>query len=289
MPDSGADVASSVPLLDAACTGSLSVRVSGVLDGSLTSVSGLAASAQHDGIVWAVEDSLEPATITALRTDGTTAGAASLRGGLLSNLDWEALSFDHGAEQPTLYVGDIGDNFGARAQVRLFELDEPDPTSTSEVSPRRRIDLRYRAADGTAPRPNAEALVVHHGIAWVVDKRPDEPARVHRAELGSADPVLVETGQVDLPEEQVTGVDLSPDATVVALRTNRAVRLYPAVLDGQGRLDLPATLAGEPCDSPAPDEAQGEAISVLPGAQGVVTVGEDEDGAAVPMHLISTG
>lgn len=282
-------VPGSEQLLDAACAGELSVQATGALDPSLTSVSGLAASAQHDGIVWAAEDSLEPAVVTALRTDGSTSGASTVRAGLLANVDWEALSFDHTLDEPRLYVGDLGDNLGIRPRVRLYELAEPDPTATTEVGPLRRLDLEYRRADGTPARPNAEALVVHGGAAWVIDKQPDGPATVYRAELDDPEGVLHEVGTLDLPDEQVTGVDLSPDATVLALRTNRAVRLLPATLDDQGRLDLVATLAGEGCTTPVPPEDQGEAITVLPGAVGLVTVGEDEGGTPVPMHVIAPG
>jgi hypothetical protein len=276
-------------LLDAACADELSVQATGTIDPSLTSVSGLAASAQHDGIVWAAEDSLEPAVVTALRTDGSTSGASTVRAGLLANVDWEALSFDHALDEPRLYVGDLGDNLGIRPRVRLYELAEPDPTATTEVEPLRRLDLEYRRTDGSAARPNAEALVVHGGTAWVIDKQPDGPATVYRAELDAPDGVLHEVGTLDLPGEQVTGVDLSPDATVLALRTNRAVRVLPATLDDEGRLDLVATLTNEGCGTPVPPEDQGEAITVLPGAGGLVTVGEDEGGTPVPMHLIAPG
>ena len=67
------------------------------------------------------------------------------------------------------------------------------------------------------------------GIAWIVDKVDEGPATVYRMEPDADDPsrvTMVPAGTVDLPGERVTGLDLSADGTVLALRTTAALRLY---------------------------------------------------------------
>jgi hypothetical protein len=267
-----------------ACEENLRVRAVGTLPAELTSVSGLAASHRHDGVVWAVEDSLEPPDLVALRTDATELGRVRVEGGPLANLDWEDLAVatvDEGTSR--VYIADIGDNLAIRPSVQLYVFDEPDPTDTT-VTPRV-VQMTYRATDGTAVRPNAEALVVHEDTVWVIDKNPDGPATVWRLD---ADPTTADEGALrpvstlDLPGEQVTGADLSPDGTVLAVRTTDAVRTYP-VLPGD---DVADTLRRTPCPAPAPPERQGESVAVLPEGAGLLTVSEDEGGDPVTLHLI---
>jgi hypothetical protein len=57
-------------LLAAACDGELAVGPVATLPDDLTSISGLAASRRSDDVVWAIEDSFEPAQLVALGTDG---------------------------------------------------------------------------------------------------------------------------------------------------------------------------------------------------------------------------
>lgn len=284
--------ASSLPLLDAACSGRLGVTDAGTLASDLTSISGLAASRRTPDVVWAIEDSFEPADVVALATDGTELGRVGVDAGPLSNLDWEDLAIADGPDGPQLVVADIGDNLSIRPSVRVLVVDEPAPDAGS-VTPTV-IEATYRDLDGATVRPNAEALVVQDGVMWVIDKDPDGPATVYRFEPdsdgGSDDGsgaatsgTFVAVSTLDLPGEQVSGADLSADGTVLAVRTPDAVRLY-RVDDGA---DIAEALRGVPCLAPPPEEGQGESIAVLPGDAGLLTVSEAESGGAVTLHLTS--
>ena len=284
-PTTSTTVPSSAELVALACSDQLVVRDAGQLPADLTSVSGLAASRRDAGVVWAVEDSFEPADLVALGTDGRELGRVQVRGGPLTNLDWEDLAITVDADgTPQVYVADIGDNLSIRPSVQLYVFDEPEPATTS-VTPRV-IVATYRALDGSEVRPNAEALVVQGDTVWVLDKEPDGPATLYRLEPTAEDPdrgVLAAVATLDLPGEQVSGADLSPDGTVLAVRTTDAVRLYP-VPEGA---DIAAALGGEPCTAPTPPEAQGESIAVLPGTDGLLTVSEAEQGGAVTLHRLA--
>ena len=283
----GPTVPSSAELVTIACADGLAVSDAGPLPTDLTSVSGLAASRLQDGVVWAVEDSFEPADLVALGTDGRELGRVRVQGGPLANLDWEDLAITDGPDGvPQVYVADIGDNLSVRPSVQLYVFDEPSPDDDS-ADPRV-IQATYEDLTGRTVRPNAEALVVQDGVVWILDKQPDGPATLYRMEptAGDADRgILTAESTLDLPGEQVTGADLSPDGSVLAVRTTAAIRLYP-VPEGA---DIATALTGEPCVAPAPQEVQGESVAILPGTQGLLTVSESETGDPVQLHLVAPG
>lgn len=265
------DTAASEALLEAACAGDLAVTTPATLPPHLTSVSGLAASRRHPGIIWAVEDSLEPPVVTALDLDGQVVATIRLVGGPLMNLDWEDLAVGPGPDgTPWVYVADIGDNFGLRPQVRIHRFPEPELTD-AEIRPET-VVASYRSG-----RPNAEAFVVDPaGTMWIIDKDPDGGAGVHLV----ADGVIDEVARLDLGDEQVTAADVSEDGALVALRTHRSLRLHRL-----GERSLDDALLTEGCATPPLDEVQGESVAFLPEGVGLVTVSEDEAGRPVDLHL----
>jgi hypothetical protein len=269
---SGAD-----ELFAAACGGRLSVRSPGPLPPHLTSVSGLAASLRHDDVVWAVEDSFEPAEVTALDPAGRVVATIRLVGEPLMNLDWEDLAVAPGPDgRPWIHVADIGDNLGIRTEVRIHRFPEPDLVD-SAITPET-TRARYEVG-----RPDAEALLVDRlGSTWIIDKTPIGPTRIFRLD---DDGVLRERGTLDLGGEQVTAADLSEDGTLLALRTDRQVRLH-RVPDGG---DIVDALVGPSCATPDLDEPQGESVAFLRGATGFITVSEDESGRPVDLHVTAPG
>jgi hypothetical protein len=269
------------PLFERACAGSLAVSTAGRLPTDLTSISGLAASHRHPGVVWAVEDSFEPAELVALSPSGEVVARIGVTGPPLPNLDWEALSVDTRSDGTSwVHIGDVGDNLGVRRRVRVLSFPEPDLVATSVAAAT--TELTYPNG-----RPNAEAMVVVDRTVWVLDKVADGPATLYRAELvdRGGRSQLTAVGELDLPGESVTAMDLSADRRVLAVRTQRAVRLYRV----DAPADLAVTLAGPACATPPPPEGQGESVAVLFDASGLLTVSEDESGGAVDLHLTAPG
>ncbi len=267
-------------LFEAACDGRVEVSVAGAAPEELSSISGLAASRRHPGVVWAIEDSFEPADLVALDPTGTTRGRIRVAAGALANLDWEDLAVAPSADGTSqVHIADIGDNLGIRREVRILTFDEPALDATGVEAD----DLRLTYESG---RPNAEALAVIDEVVWVIDKTTDGPATIWRGEPDPADTergVLRPAGAVDLGGEAVTAIDVSPDATVVALRTIDSVRLFPL---GDGG-DLVAALAGEGCEAPPPPEPQGESVAFVDDGAALVTVSEDESGGRVELHRLA--
>ena len=280
-PTPGREPSDSGPLFELACAGSLAVSTAGRVPADLTSISALAASHRHPRVVWAVEDSFEPAELVAVSPSGEVLARIGVTGPPLPNLDWEALSVDARPDGSSwVHIGDVGDNLGVRPQVRVLSFPEPELGSTSVAA----VITELTYPNG---RSNAEAMVVVDRTVWVLDKVTHGPATLHRAELvdRGGRSQLRPVGQLDLPGESVTAMDLSADRRVLAVRTNRALRLYPV----DDPTDLGAALAGPACATPPPREDEGESVAVLFDASGLLTVSEDESGGAVDLHLTAPG
>lgn len=275
-------------LYDLACAGRLDVSVPGTLPADLSSVSGLAASERHPDLLWAIEDSLNPAQLVGVGLDGTVRATVDVDAGLVGNIDWEDVAVAPGPDgDPWVWIADTGDNFGVRTEREVLAFPEPalDDTTVDATTYRLRFD---------GARPDVEALAVVEGVVWVIDKPESGPATLYRAATdgepdgpGTGDRlrsryVLTPVTQLDLGDERVTGMDVV--GSLLAVRTVDALRLY-RIPDGG---DLGDAVSGEPCTPPSPPERQGESVAILPEGAGLVTVSEDEQQSApVDLHLVA--
>jgi hypothetical protein len=260
----------------AACPAFGDATVRGRLEGGeLLEASGLAASRRDPGVLWAHNDSGNAARLFALRADGTIAGRFDLAG--ITPGDWEDIARGPfaGLAGDALFVADTGDNLAVRASVTVHVLAEPvigDLADPVEVPVLASLELAY--PDGPV---DCESLFVDPatGDLYLVAKevRGDLGSRLfrkrapHRPSAGVT--VLEEAGSI--PVVQATAADVSPDGSVLVVRTyfgGVLVRRAP----GQ---DFAEAAAGESCELPPfPDEPQGEAIALLPDGSGFVTVSE---------------
>jgi hypothetical protein len=254
-------------------------------DPGLVEVSGLAASRAHDDVLWAHNDSGGEPALTALSTTGEDLGTYAVPGATAS--DWEDLAAGPGPDPGTsyLYAGDIGDNAAGRDGVQVHRVPEPEAAPTGADGAFAEdvvIELTY--PDGPV---DAEALLVDPGSGdlLIVGKR-DPGAPVYLAEAAA----IADGGQVamrrvatlDQPPPGaavglVTGGDVSPDGSVVLLRTYGTVLAY----DRPDGASLGDALAGTPCLAPSVDERQGEALAVLADGSAYVTISE---GAGAPIN-----
>src|SRR5438132_5165319 len=126
----------------------------------LTEASGVAASRNNPAVLWTHNDSGHPAQVYALDTQGRLLGTYGIPG----NTDNEDIAIGPGPipNVDYLYVGDIGDNFTNRSNIKIYQIPEPAVYASQYSAPltatmkgARTITLTY--PDG--PR-NAEALFV---------------------------------------------------------------------------------------------------------------------------------
>ena len=236
----------------------------------LNELSGLVAL---DSGLWAHNDSGDEARVFRLDDAGVTQAVVHLEG--VAAFDWEDMS-GAGPSAGELFVGDIGDNAGARNEVTVLRFAVPEPAPVGEATiPADEIQtITVRYPDG--PR-DAETLLVDPVTRdiVIVHKRfggASEVYQAHEADWADGDAELERVGIVEVgetPLDATTAGDVGGDGRVVALRTYAAVLVFPRD-DDQSLAE--ALVENEPCDAPTRLEVQGEAIAFTD--EGYLTVSE---------------
>jgi hypothetical protein len=200
-----------------------------VTDSALDESSGLVASRRNPGLLWTHNDSGDEPFVYCLDLAAHSCGAWRVPGA--EAFDWEDIAAGPGPVpgEPYLYLGDIGDNLSQRTGIVVYRIPEPVvtpgqvPTKAAPASTTPAEALRLKYPDGPH---NAEALVVHPttGDLYVIAKdaqsagvykakAPLDPAKVTTlAQVGS-----IRLGSSTRGLELVTGADVSPDGTRVAV------------------------------------------------------------------------
>ena len=259
-----------------ACDAYTEVTVAGeVASEALTETSGVAASRVADGVIWAHNDSGDDAILYALGPAGEDLGGFAVTGALA--FDWEDIASGPGPEAGVsyLYIGDIGDNFGIRdGRVTVYRVPDQDPTTLTD-SLQGSVALTLDFPDGAH---DAEALFIADGFIHIVTKDPNR-AQVYRAPAGNdAGPTVMElVASVDLGAV-VTAADVSWDGSTIAFRGYDTVWMWNRDAD----TSVAEALAAPPCEAPAPDERQGEALAFrMDGTYSTISEGTNPE-----LHLV---
>lgn len=251
--------------------------------GTLIETSGIAVSRRNDGVVWAHNDSGSQATVHAVGTDGAALGVFTVEGA--SAVDWEDMAVGSGAGSDLLYLADIGDNLTFRDELTVYRVAEPTVTPADAVGEGGTLTGAEHLTVSYPDGPHdAETLLVDPvtGDLFVVTKQTsDVPTGVYRIPAGRPDGARVEmerVGEVPVAAgELVTGGAVSPDGSVVALRTPEQVLLWTRRPDQT----VAEALAATPCQAAVAEEQQGEAIDFTADGRGYVTISE---GLNPPIH-----
>jgi hypothetical protein len=190
--------------------------------------SGIVASRQNPGLFWTHNDSGDGPFLYAFDRAGRDRGVWRVAGAEAD--DWEAIARGPGPEpgRSYLYVGDIGDNEGARPHLTVYRLAEPSietepaaPSSRKNPRPTAPAEaIRFRYPD---ERHDAETLMVHPttGDIYVVTKSPS--AGVYRLRAGTPTAEVrtlervAELRASPLSIALITGGDISPDGRRLVL------------------------------------------------------------------------
>jgi hypothetical protein len=221
--------------------------------------SGVTASLRTPGILWTHNDGNDP-EIFALDEKGTVKGRVRITGAKTGN--WEAISVSRCNAGPCLYIGDIGDNDGKRKEITVYRIPEPLP-GDSVSAEAQRFHATYpggpQDAEAMWATPQHEVFIVTKGEtgAVVVYRFPPATARNGKtvelekiAKLETSDPKR---------KDMVTDAALSPDGSLVALRTKRYLWLYGATSLMSGHPGTPAAV-----DLGDLNEPQGEGVAFGP-------------------------
>lgn len=274
-------------------------RVAGnVTTPDLVEISGLAASRTQD-VLWAHNDSGDTPRVFAMSLSGEALATYEIRGA--EAVDWEDMAIGPGPESGLdyLYLGDIGDNASIRTEIVVYRGPEPtyDPASSLLAIEAERIVLKY--PDGAH---DAEILLVDPlgGDIYIITKNiAGGPSSIYRA-AAPVDPsalIVMEKFLTEIdfaalaPEEAAppgsgplpealprvpTGGDISPDGSMIAIRTYGAIWLWQR--EGHS---ITASFENSPCEAPSEVEMQGEAIAFRADGRGYFTASE---GTNVELH-----
>jgi hypothetical protein len=281
-----------------------------VSSSDLIETSGIAASRSQDDIVWAHNDSGDTARFFALGIEDADGrlmarqhAAFTLSGAEAT--DWEDMAIGPGPRDGAsyLYLSDIGDNAAARPNITVYRVPEPnvglqpDTPTAEEVEAFDTLTLEYpdqaHDAETLMIDPlSGDLIIVTKELATNVSSvfrasgdladgsttTMEQVAEINFAALtlaatpGPDAPVLV-AGAPLLP----TGGDISPDGSLIAIRTYGAVWVWDR---GQGESVADALLRS-PCEAPSAVEEQGEAIAFDADGRGYTTISE---GSSPPLH-----
>ncbi len=283
-PSSSGPPPSGQNAVDAAADKDLTLNTVGPMTNpNLKEISGIDASIKNPGVYWVHNDSGDTARIFAVDSKtGATLGTYNLSGAHAS--DWEDIEVGPGPD-PTksyVYVADIGDNSLNRSSVTIYRIPEPTVTGTASnpttttVTGVDTFNLKY--PDGSH---NAESFIVDpkSGQMLIIDKTSAGNPHIYAAPGGLASgstTTLKDVGTLPLGTgggNLVTGADVSPDGTEVAVRTYDHVLLW----NRDPSQDIATVLEQKPVMGPVPNEQQGEAIAFNNDGLGYVTTSEGTD------------
>jgi hypothetical protein len=239
----------------------------------LPEASGVALSRRTPGRLWAHNDSGN--VLVALDTRGTVTGRVTVSG--MKVQDWEAVTVGACPAGSCIYIADIGDNAAKRDRITIYRLAEPSTESSVSVTD------TFHATYPDGARDAETLLITPDGTLFIVTKGETDAVALYRfpSDLrpGATHP-LERVGQPRASgkaaqTERITDGAVSPDGTLVALRTrqgftlHRAKDLFAGKWTDAGRVDLKSV-----------GETQGEGIAL--GADGAVYLTGEGGGKAQP-------
>jgi hypothetical protein len=263
-------------------------------DPVLNEVSGIAASRVQRPLLWVHDDSGGAPAVYAIRPDGSLVSTYTVDGA--TNTDWEDIAVGPGPERNTsyLFVGDIGQNTGARDHVTVYRVAEPEApfAATGTLTGAAVISLRYpdQPVDAESmfvdPRTGDLFLIDKQYLSGVghVFRAPKralvDGATVTMRAVGSftvpPDDAPSQSGGSRFPGTIITGADISPDGSAIVVRTYRRVLAFPR----PAHRTVAAAFRRPPCLAPEIDEPQGEAIGFAANGASYFTISEGV-GAAI--------
>jgi hypothetical protein len=282
----------------------------------LVEISGMAASRKQQnveiaGTIWAHNDSGDTARFFAIDADGSHRDVFNLVGA--EAVDIEDMAVGPGPEEGLsyIYLADIGDNDSQRDGIVVYRVPEPvithdDESATIEPmgTPANPEIADYDTLPLTYPdgAHDAETLLVDpvdRDLLIVTKNIATGRSQLFRADASAPDgetQTLEDVGRINFAgmREQITlppdagplargaphiptGGDVSPDGSLVAIRTYGAVIIWSRPPGAP----LAEAFENTPCLASSVSEQQGEAIAFNASGTGYITISE---GANPPIN-----
>lgn len=265
------------------------LRVGTVNHSSLTEISGIAASRQTPGVIWAHDDSGDVNRVFALSTSGAHLGTYYFGG--VTAVDWEDMAIGPGpmAGADYLFMADTGNNALTRSTVTIYRIAEPslaNVTAPAEVTLSGAEAFPVRYPDGNR---DAETILVDPINGDIVLLTRDRSLTgityvyVYPVEEQAPGQVVTLTyvGSI-VSSVEIKGGDVSPDGSCAILRRHSTTTKADGWLYFRAAgTRLHEVFATTPCPVPLPSEPQGEAVTFSPDGAGYYTISE---GVSQPIY-----
>ena len=195
--------------------------------------------------------------------------------------------------EPTILLADIGDNAKKRAQVVLYQFDEP---RWETASPTQRItDISTFPLTYPDGAHDAEALLYDPvtDVFVIVTKSLSGESHIYsigRSQLGNQN-VLEKKGTLMIGTPPliggttVTGGDVGPNGHYIALRTYTHIFVWKR----EATTPIWATMQGEPCIVTPESEPQGEALGFAAYGTDLFSISEGQNQPIFKYHPFTTG
>lgn len=258
---------------------------------TLTEASGVAASRNNPGVLWAQNDAGNAAEVHAINSQGRFLGTYALP----ANTDSEDIGVGPGpvTNVSYLYIGDIGDNNSKRTNIQIYQVPEPavyawqtnSPYAARALRGMRIIHLTY--PDG-AHDAEAEFVDPLSGD-WFVLTKETGTSRVYTAPkslLNSSTNIALSLVR-SLPFNEANGADISPLGNEILIRQENFAGLWTRT-NGQ---TVSAALAGSsnniPVTGVAGGEPNGEAIGFDSYGGGYFTLSDSIASGVQPLRYFA--
>lgn len=251
-----------------------------ITDTMLGEISGIVAGRANPGIFWVHNDSGDEPRIFAIDKNAVLKGELAITGA--KNFDYEDISTGPGPVSGInyIYIGDFGDNDAVRNHITVYRIPEPAIDSFGKTPFKGNsvkadaINLKY--PDGAR---DAEAMFADpaSGDIYIISKR-EKNARVYRAAFPQTlkDTIVLEYllelpfGSMGIPNNGVTGADISPDGSEILIKTYMTVYYFKR---NKGE-SIPDALYKQPKTLKYTIEPQGEGICWDAEGAGFYTISE---------------
>ena len=261
-----------------------------VANASLIEISGIAASRQNDGVIWAHNDSGDLNRVFAMTTNGAHLGTFYLAGAAAT--DWEGMAIGPGPVlgQNYLFVADTGNNNFSRNTATIYRVAEPSlfgaqfPVETT-LSGVEAFPVRY-------PDQNrdVETLLIDPQNGDIVlltrDRTLTGTTYIYLYPVEQQTPgvlaTLIYVGAI-ASNVEIKGGSVSPDGKWILLRRHsKTVSVDGWIYYHAPGTPIESSFAAAPGLVPLVFEPQGEAVTFTPDSTGYYTISE---GAAQPIYF----
>jgi hypothetical protein len=246
----------------------------------LEEVSGIAASASNRGLLWAHNDSGNPAVIYLLDESLNIRLSCKMAG--IKNRDWEDITVGPGPEEGKnyVYIGEIGDNNARSRYKYLYRFEEPVLGDQKNEMTITEFDTLVFELEGE--NKDTESIMIHPETKdiYLISKR-EKPVYLYQLKYPqNTGDTLTAKKLTSLPLTQIVSAAISPDSNEIIMKNYDNI-YYWEIKDKS----VSEALQEKPQVLKYTEEPQGEAITFSRDGKGFYTLSEKIKGEKVYLYF----